>query len=246
MKKIKTLKDTNPLAYSEWMDINDKNADCVSHGSNYKAWFKCNKCGHEWKSSVSNRTKNKNCPACANRVINNSNRLSTNYPNLVKDWDPSNEKSPDEFVYGSNFIVKWICHKCGFKWNTSIIHRSLDGHGCKSCAGQVVNDNNRLSKLCKRSINDWDYSKNILLPDDFTYKSPKKVYWKCKECGHCWQAPVSSYTKSRGCPKCSGFIANEHNCLYANKYLMSFYNDEKNAKEIHYKSGKQVKWKCNK
>lgn len=35
--------------------------------SSKKVWWKCNICGHEWQASIHNRSKGRNCPACAKR-----------------------------------------------------------------------------------------------------------------------------------------------------------------------------------
>ena len=46
----------------------DKNGDLkpefFSVGSSKKVWWKCSKCGHEWKTSVANRTYGFGCPKC--------------------------------------------------------------------------------------------------------------------------------------------------------------------------------------
>ena len=60
-------------------------------------------------------------------------------------------------------------------------------------------ENNRLDLL-----DEWDYDKNgELTPDDVSYGSGKKVWWKCSK-GHEWQARVDSRNKRNGCPHCSG------------------------------------------
>jgi hypothetical protein len=50
---------------------------------------------------------------------------------------------------------------------------------------------------------EWDYEKNAgLCPDDFTGGSEKKVWWRCSECDHRWEAKIYSRTEGRGCPVC--------------------------------------------
>ena len=38
-------------------------------GSHKEVWWKCNKCGYEWKSSVKNRSRGNGCPVCGNKKI---------------------------------------------------------------------------------------------------------------------------------------------------------------------------------
>ena len=53
-------------------------------------------------------------------------------------------------------------------------------------------------------LEEWDYSKNgALKPDHLLPGSEKKVWWKCKEHGHEWQAIINSRTRGTGCPVCS-------------------------------------------
>ena len=51
----------------------------------------------------------------------------------------------------------------------------------------------------------WDYSRNLgVKPEDFSPMSNKKVWWKCSVCGGSWKTEISSVTRGRGCPYCSG------------------------------------------
>lgn len=66
------LKTTNPKLALEWNY--EKNGSLlpsmVTQGSHKKVWWKCNN-GHEWESSIHNRSKGRGCPECAK-----TNRLS--------------------------------------------------------------------------------------------------------------------------------------------------------------------------
>ena len=54
-------------------------------------------------------------------------------------------------------------------------------------------------ELCK----EWDYEKNEFPPSQIMKGSTKKVWWKCKKCGHRWQATPNSRTGNKtGCPNC--------------------------------------------
>lgn len=51
----------------------------------------------------------------------------------------------------------------------------------------------------------WDYDKNTVKPDEITYGSDKKVWWKC-DLGHSWKSHVYSRKKGHDCPVCDGKI----------------------------------------
>ncbi|RYE38523.1 MAG: hypothetical protein EOP24_46795, partial [Hyphomicrobiales bacterium] len=67
---------------------------------------------------------------------------------------------------------------------------------------------NSLSLSFPEILKEWDYEKNgRLRPEQVTAGSDKKVYWKCREFGHQFEAAISARTRSGtgsgGCPFCS-------------------------------------------
>ena len=51
---------------------------------------------------------------------------------------------------------------------------------------------------------EWSVKNGSLKPDEVSYGSSKKVWWKGK-CGHEWQATVKNRNiRGSGCPYCSG------------------------------------------
>ena len=105
----------------------------VTPGSGKNVWWRCEK-GHEWKASVSNRSRRgHNCPYCADR----SKRLGSiaeQRPDLLKEWNhEKNVKPPQEVAARSNKKVWWKCSACGHEWQASPDNR-YGGSGCPACA----------------------------------------------------------------------------------------------------------------
>lgn len=104
----------------------------------------------------------------------------------------------------SNIKVKTQCNTCTYIWNS----RPADimrGHGCPVCAGRVVLIGyNDLKTVTPDLCEEWHYEKNnVLTPEQFTLKSDKKVWWKCKDCNNEWQAIIANRTSGSDCPKCA-------------------------------------------
>lgn len=64
-----------------------------------------------------------------------------------------------------------------------------------------------LLDYCKNNniplLDDWDYEKNTITPNEISYGSPTKVWWKCKCCGYSWlSAPNNRVRINSKCPKC--------------------------------------------
>jgi len=69
-----SLQISNPILAKEWHPA--KNGDLtpkdVTQGSGKKVWWRCSK-GHEWISTVNNRSKGNDCSACYIERRKNSN-----------------------------------------------------------------------------------------------------------------------------------------------------------------------------
>src|ERR1035437_5080654 len=100
----------------------------------------------------------------------------------------------------------------------------------------------------------WHPTKNEnLKPDDFTYGSDKKIWWKCdKGTDHEWDTSISHRTiKKSKCPICCGQKAVLSNCLATlNPELTKQWHPTKNGTltpwNVTCGSGIKVWWKCNK
>ena len=134
------LQTTHPQLIDEW-DFS-KNTTLgpteVSAGSHKKVWWICSH-GHEWKSTVSNRSRgNRNCPICSNqKLLPGYNDLETTNPALAKEWNSSKngELTPRNVFQNTNKKVWWVCRK-GHEWMSSPNDRT-QGNGCPICSGEL-------------------------------------------------------------------------------------------------------------
>ena len=139
--------------------------------------------------------------------------MKTLRPDLVLDWDyEENDKLlPYMLTVHSNKIVSWKCHVCGHKWRTSVNLRS-NGTDCPKCSSIKRGKIRSLPKVgCSLAdkypelIKEWDFILNEgLTPFMVGPGSTKRVWWKCKKCGHNWNVEVYSRTSGgHGCPECA-------------------------------------------
>ena len=63
--------------------------------------------------------------------------------------------------------------------------------------------NNSLAEVHPELITEWSEKNLPLTPDDITFGSNKKVWWK-GTCGHEWQTSVKARSNGEKCPICSG------------------------------------------
>lgn len=205
-----------PSVAKEWHPClnGELQATDVTKGSHKNVWWQCDVCGHEWQSTVSNRVAGKGCPVCSKtkqsktkiaNIISKQGSFGTCYPNLLEEWDYSkNEVSPYEITKDSTRKVWWKCKKCGYEWKVGVSYRTTRGHNCPACSNKVVNEQNCLTTTHPEVLIKWNYDKNSdITPNDVTYGSNKKVWWKCEK-GHEWQATVNSIVSGGQCPICCG------------------------------------------
>ena len=63
--------------------------------------------------------------------------------------------------------------------------------------------NNSLAEVHPELVSEWSEKNLPLTPDDITFGSNKKVWWR-GACGHEWQASVKARSNGEKCPICSG------------------------------------------
>lgn len=143
LRGFNDLQTLFPAIAQEWdLTLNgDITPSDVTAGSSAKKFnWKCSKCGNVWSATVSNRTHGRGCPTCKSQTIREKlvERAAKTYsfadafPELVSEWDSSNILQPTDVAPHSNKKVKWICSKCGHRWETSVNNRA-SGYGCKEC-----------------------------------------------------------------------------------------------------------------
>lgn len=187
----------------------------VKLNCNEKVWWKCKKCGHEWKAAVCERGGHDktNCPICANEiggkkhhdyVLKKKGSIAETHPHLLSKWDYSlNQKGPEEYTAGCGDSVWWKCQTCGYSWKTTICHMTSRNSGCPVCLNKVcLPGYNDIATKCPDLLLDWDYSKNEQDPSKIT-TAGLRAFWKCHICGHEWSSLVASRAKGIGCPQCA-------------------------------------------
>ena len=121
------VKEWNPTKNG---DLKPEN---FTHGSGTKVWWICSK-GHEWDAVIISRTNLKSgCPYCSGKKPSKDNNLKIKFPKVAKEFHPTKngDLKPEDFTYGSDTKVWWICSK-GHEWDARIYSRT-SGDGCPYC-----------------------------------------------------------------------------------------------------------------
>ena len=131
--------------------------------------------------------------------------LATQFPHLAKEWHECNEKSPEEYSCASNKKVWWKCGnvdtcECHI-WETKIYSRTGNKSACPYCNINKICEHNNLAWKYPDLVKEW-HECNEKRPEDYSYGSEEKVWWKCSE-GHSWETKIKTRTGNKnGCPTC--------------------------------------------
>ena len=109
--------------------------------------------------------------------------------------------------------------------------------------------NNSLTEVHPELVSEWSEKNLPLTPDDITFGSNKKVWWK-GTCGHEWQASVKARSSGEKCPICSGarVIAGINDLATLEPLLVKQWSKKNKIKptEVSIGSHKKVIWRCEK
>ena len=221
--------------------------------SNKKIWWKCEKKGHEWESSVCNREKGTTCPYCSNVKVCDDTSVARLFPDIAKEWHPTKNAFTANTIFpGSNKKVWWQCSKnTEHIWETTPNSRCLKHTNCPHCHGKTIFGGNTLQEkytdLCKEIHPTKNENFN---PLSICPKSDKKLWWKCEN-GHEYETKISNRTiNNTGCPFCTGKKpSDENNLKVCFPELVKEWHPIKNKKqpeEYTKSSGISVWWQCSK
>ena len=135
-----SLAEVHPELVSEWSEKNLLlKPDEVNAKSRKNVWWRCGKCGNEWKSVINARVKGTVCPVCAEReVLAGYNDLATTDNQLLSEWDyEQNKLKPTEVSRTSAKRAWWKCRH-GHSWSMKINERTILNKGCRICEQEYL------------------------------------------------------------------------------------------------------------
>ena len=177
--------------------------------------------------------------------------LKIKFPDIAKEWDFNKNYPlrPQNFYPGTQSRVWWICQK-NHSYDMPVAWRTSQNQSCPFCAGKRLNKKSNFAFYYPNFVKEWNWKKNKKLkPQNFSKRSGKLVWWKCKN-GHEWKQTIHDRTNPKKitiCPSC-----NKNNKLLVNRYPMIAYqwhktkNGNYNVQDFTYGSKFNAWWFCDK
>lgn len=173
-------------------------------------------------------------------------------PALEKEWvyEKNSNCTPESVSYGCKKLVWWKCSICGYEWEAKVLNR-VHGSGCPACNGKkAISGLNDLETKYPIILDEWDYSKNTIKPNEIKANSNLKIWWRCQKCGYSWAAtPNNRIGNGTGCPSCSGYrhIKGKNDLVTLKSPLLAEWDYEKNEitpYDVTPNSRYEIWWKC--
>ena len=209
-----SLATQRPETASEWHPTRNgslRPSDVATHAAR-RVWWRCARCGYEWKTSICNRTKATKptgCAACTGRQATSANSLSALHPRILCEWHPTKNGriQPSEVRPGSLRRVWWRCARSSaHEWQASILSRTAKGSGCPFCSGRLATASTSLAATHPQVASEWHPTRNgERTPHTVKATSAVRAWWQCRHnVKHVWCALIANRTRGRACPMCSG------------------------------------------
>ncbi|WNS82220.1 zinc-ribbon domain-containing protein [Domibacillus sp. DTU_2020_1001157_1_SI_ALB_TIR_016] len=156
--------------------------------------------------------------------LTDENRLSIKHADVAKWLAPTELNkniTADQLAVNSNKKVYWVCENCRFVY-PMIVQSRVKGSKPRLC------DCNRLSINNPYLSSEWHPQKNgVLVPEEISVGSQRKVWWKCHRCHYEWETTVwLRHVRNTGCKRCNskGTSLPEQAIFY---YLSQVYHNVK-------------------
>ena len=253
-----------PQLVRQWNFKKNKGIDVnlTPASSREEVWWRCKKCGYEWKSQIMTRKASKGlCPCCENRTIvaEGITDLFTMVPGLKVSYDFERNREID--IAGLSVTTRnkvwWKCPDCEHSWQSppsARLKKQGDEYvirGCAVCLGvkRVITYAEEYPDLAQRFAENL----NHVALANLTGKSlNQNFWWHCNICGEDFYSSLSAMIRGRntsvkGCPYCSGKLTKREKSFAAlHPEVMDEYDPE-NAMDpytVAEKSNLTAKWIC--
>ena len=198
-----------------WSKRNEKNPSELCLNSHKKFWFDCDKCSHEFESSLLNiNQSNTWCPYCSNKKLCDNKECNICFEKSFASnekaiyWSHENILNPRDVFKSAdrkNFIFN--CDKCQHSLLLNLKSISSQGHWCSYCSHQKLCDNEECNMCFDNSFasverNKYWSKENILTPRQVFKSTNKKISFDCDICNKIFCTQLSGITKGIWCPYC--------------------------------------------
>lgn len=194
-------------------DLNHVKLDSIKGAKaiNYTYYhWKCLICGETFESTLgamtqSHNTPTKGCPYCSHTKVRKGESFGDVHPELIEEYDPSNEIDIFKAFPNGKESVKWVCKDCDHTWEATFALRHMGSGKCPECykVGRNIKEE-CFAAIYPEYVELWS-SDNERTPYDTFYTSNLWIKWKCAKCNGIYGANINDMVNGvTKCPYCRG------------------------------------------
>lgn len=174
------------------------------------AWLKLNHKTAYQKDYVLNKRytmdiQNEACPYCSHTKVRKGESFGDVHPELIEEYDPSNEIDIFKAFPNGKESVKWVCKDCDHTWEATFALRHMGSGKCPECykVGRNIKEE-CFAAIYPEYVELWS-SDNERTPYDTFYTSNLWIKWKCAKCNGIYGANINDMVNGvTKCPYCRG------------------------------------------
>lgn len=199
-----------------WSSKNKVKPRDVFLRSNVKCIFNCDKCPHDFESSLSNIKNGRWCPYCSNppqklcKDDNCAQCFSKSFASspMIRFWNSKNKVNPRDVFLSSNFKHWFNCNICIHEFQISLSDIST-GRFCPYCSNppKLLCKNDSCEQCFNKSfasssLSKYWSSKNKVKPRDVFLASNNKYWVDCNKCFRDFEISPANIKYGSFCPHC--------------------------------------------
>lgn len=229
-------------------------------GSHNKVWLKCEN-NHSVLRDLHIFAQRTVCLICESennkinkiqkpRIMKNSKFVYQEHPEVKKYWNfEKNHLVFEEITCSSPIVAEWIC-KNNHQYQMKIVNKLRSIESCPYCSNQkILIGFNDLATTNPDLAKEIDIEKSLYSATEVSAGSNKKLWWKCKNELHSYEASVVN-RKNNNCSYCSGqkTLSGFNDLTTTHPELVKEWNYNKNKitpEEVSKGSYENIWWICN-
>jgi hypothetical protein len=196
----------------KWSDKNENSPRYILKKSDKKYIFKCDKCNHEFQSSLYSLNSLNHCPYCTNQKMcintcENCFKKSCASHLMNSSWSSKNELKSINVFINSNKKIIFNCLVCNHEYVTTPNHYNNRNGSCPYCANKYLcNKDDCLlcynKSFASHSLNSCWSNKNNISSRNVFKGSENKYIFNCNICNHDFESKMYNVLTGYWCPYC--------------------------------------------
>ena len=197
-----------------WSNKNNITPREISLNSNKKYWFNCDRCPHDFETSLGKINIGRWCPYCSNKKLCNNNNCGICFNKSFAsskraiNWSVKNNLAPRDAHLNSDKKYRFNCDKCTHEFEARLHDITGKDSWCPYCSNKKLCSDNECNHCSNNSFAThekakyWSVKNGNITPRQVFKSSYNKYWFNCDNCPHEFKSVLYSINGGNWCPIC--------------------------------------------